>query len=180
MTVLSDEAVLAVDATSRSLTTTKRLLFWDELVFATGSYPFIPPIPGVQQPHVHAFRTMQDVEAILQRSGPKVVLGGGVLGVEAAAALRLHGDDVTLIHRAGRLMEQQLDQQASDLLQAQLTGRGIRCELSSGLVSIEADCVTLLDGQRIAANGVVIATGSNPISPGAGVRCCLSAGDRGG
>ncbi|KAE9789042.1 nitrite reductase (NAD(P)H), partial [Escherichia coli] len=105
---------------------------------------------------------MQDVEAILQQSGPKVVLGGGVLGVEAAAALRLHGDDVTLIHRAGRLMEQQLDQQASDLLQAQLTGRGIRCELSSGLVSIEADCVTLLDGQRIAADGVVIATGVKP------------------
>ena len=174
VTVLSDEAVLAVDATSRSLTTTKRLLFWDELVFATGSYPFIPPIPGVQQPHVHAFRTMQDVEAILQRSGPKVVLGGGVLGVEAAAALRLHGDDVTLIHRAGRLMEQQLDQQASDLLQAQLTGRGIRCELSSGLVSIEADCVTLLDGQRIAADGVVIATGVKPnisLAQACGVVC---------
>lgn len=66
-----------------------------------------------------------------------MVLGGGVLGVEAAAALRLKCDNVTLIHRAERLMEHQLDRQASDLLQAQLTARGIRCVLNSGITCIQ-------------------------------------------
>ena len=96
VTVLSGERVLAVDAARRHVTTTRRILEWDELVFATGSVPFIPPIPGVEQAHVHPFRAMADVEAILQQPGPVVVLGGGVLGVEAAAALRLNCDVVTV------------------------------------------------------------------------------------
>jgi nitrite reductase (NADH) large subunit len=87
-------------------------LTWDELVFATGSTPFIPPVPGHDLPHVHGFRRISDVQAILAGSGPVVVLGGGVLGVEAAAALRRHGDNVTLVNRGEWLMEQQLDAQA--------------------------------------------------------------------
>ena len=174
VTVLSGERVLAVDATRRRLTTCTRILEWDELVFATGSVPFIPPIPGGEQAHVHAFRTMADVEAILQQPGPVVVLGGGVLGVEAAAALRLNCDNVTLIHRAERLMEHQLDRQASDLLQAQLTARGIRCVLNSGITCIEGDRVTLLDGEQLAAQRVVMATGVKPnihLAQESGVSC---------
>ncbi|HGX9884522.1 TPA: FAD-dependent oxidoreductase, partial [Klebsiella pneumoniae] len=72
---------------------------WDELVFATGSRPFIPPLPGIDRPQVMPFRTLADVERILAIPGPAVVIGGGVLGVEAAAALRRHGGEVTLLHR---------------------------------------------------------------------------------
>lgn len=76
----------------------------DELVFATGSRPFIPPLPGIDRPQVMPFRTTADVERILAIPGPAVVIGGGVLGVEAAAALRRHGGEVTLLHRGSGLM----------------------------------------------------------------------------
>ncbi|MDU2023254.1 MAG: FAD-dependent oxidoreductase, partial [Leclercia adecarboxylata] len=145
VTVLSGERVLAVECAARMLRTDKRLMGWDELVFATGSQPFVPPIPGNGLPHVFTFRTLDDVNAILATPGPAVVLGGGVLGVEAAAALQRHGDNVTLVHRGPWLMEQQLDQQAGLLLEQALAERGIGCELNSGLTAIAADSVTLSD-----------------------------------
>jgi nitrite reductase (NADH) large subunit len=61
--------------------TTARTLGWDELVFATGSTPFVPPIPGCDAPHVFTFRTLEDTRAIRAIAGPAVVLGGGVLGL---------------------------------------------------------------------------------------------------
>ena len=109
VTVRAGETVTAVDIAARTLQTTAGELGWDELVFATGSLPFLPPLPGITQPHVFAFRTLADVEGILAIDGPAVVIGGGVLGVEAAAALRRHGDSVTLLHRGSGLMEQQID-----------------------------------------------------------------------
>jgi nitrite reductase (NADH) large subunit len=84
----------------------------------------VPPIPGNQAPHVFTFRTLKDTRAIQGIAGPAVVLGGGVLGVEAAAALALSGDNVTLVHRGEWLMEQQLDQQAGVLLEEVLAERG--------------------------------------------------------
>ena len=90
------------------------------------------------------------------------MLGGGVLGVEAAAALARKGDNVTLVHRGPWLMEQQLDQQAGLLLEEALAARGVSCELASGITAIADDAVTLLDGRRIAATRVVLATGVQP------------------
>lgn len=160
--VLTGETVISVDTAAKRVTTTRRTLAWDELVFATGSEPVMPPISGIEQPHVTAFRTIADVEKITRMSGPVVVLGGGILGVEAAAALRRNCDNVTLVHRSERLMEQQLDQQASDLLQAELTARGIACTLASGLTHIGVNHVTLADGTVIPAQRVIIATGVRP------------------
>ena len=77
MTVRNDESVLAVEITTRTLRTTRGELSWDELIFATGSQAFIPPLPGVALPHVYAFRTFADVAAILATDGPAVVIGGG-------------------------------------------------------------------------------------------------------
>lgn len=174
ITVLSGERVLAVDVHARTLHTDKRPLAWDELVFATGSLPFIPPIPGHDLPHVFAFRTHADVNAMLAVNGAVVVLGGGVLGVEAAAAFARRGDNVTLVHRADRLMEQQLDPKASDLLVAHLTARGITCELNSGITRITPDSVLLSDGREIPAARVVIATGVKPnisLAQESGVAC---------
>ncbi|CCJ74225.1 Nitrite reductase [NAD(P)H] large subunit [Cronobacter condimenti 1330] len=121
VTLLTGERAQAVDLIARTVTTATRTLGWDELVFATGSTPFIPPIEGSALGHVHAFRTLADVDAILATPGPTVVLGGGLLGVEAAAALARQGADVTLIHRHPWLMEQQLDAQAGALLGESLT-----------------------------------------------------------
>jgi len=174
VTVLSGERVLAVECAARMLRTDKRLMGWDELVFATGSQPFVPPIPGSGLPHVFTFRTLDDVNAILATPGPAVVLGGGVLGVEAAAALQRHGDNVTLVHRGPWLMEQQLDQQAGLLLEQALAERGIGCELNSGLTAIAADSVTLSDRRTLAATRVVLATGVTPniaLAKACGVPC---------
>jgi nitrite reductase (NADH) large subunit len=162
VTLHTGERVDHVNLTGRTLSTTQRELVWDELVFATGSLPAFPPLPGSDRPHVIGFRTLRDVETMLALDGPAVVLGGGLLGVEAAAALRLRGVEVTLVHRHPWLMEQQLDERAGGLLADSLRARGIRCELASGLTSIEAQHVTLVDGRQLPAGRVVIATGVRP------------------
>ena len=127
----------------------------------------MPSLPGIALPHVFAFRTQADVDAILASPGATVVIGGGVLGVEAAAALRQSGDNVTLVQRSGRLMEQQLDEQASKLLVQRLAARGIRCELNAGIAAITPQAVMLDDGRNIPAQRVVMA--------GAGRRVAVSA-----
>lgn len=76
----SGEAVDEVDIQQRRLRIAETWLPWDELVFATGSRPFIPPLPGIDRPQVMPFRTLADVERILAIPGPAVVIGGGVLG----------------------------------------------------------------------------------------------------
>ncbi|MCG5044428.1 nitrite reductase large subunit NirB [Enterobacteriaceae bacterium 155047] len=174
VTVLNREKILAVDLTRRQVRSEKQLLSWDELVFATGSEPVVPPIPGSEHQHVFCFRTRQDVEKILAKSGPAVVLGGGVLGVEAAAALGLSCDNVTLIHRGRWLMDQQLDQRAGLLLETLLAERGIRCELDSGIAAIGEHAVTLRDGRQLAASRVILATGVRPrilLAQASGVVC---------
>ncbi len=174
ITVLRAERVCDVDLTARQLRTNARLLDWDELVFATGSVPFMPPVPGHDLPHVKAFRTQDDVNAILAGSGPAVVLGGGVLGVEAAAALARRGDNVTLVNRSAWLMEQQLDAQAGALLAEQLYSRGITCALSAGIRAIGESHVTLTSGEVIPASRVVIATGVRPaiaLAEACGIPC---------
>lgn len=174
VTVRRGEKVLAVDVAKRQVRTAHTTLAWDELVFATGSTPFVPPIPGGDASQVFTFRRLADIDAIQTLSGPAVVLGGGVLGVEAAAALASSCDNVTLVHRGAWLMEQQLDRKAGFLLEEALAERGVRCALSSGIASIAADSVTLSDGKRMSAARVVLTTGVLPnisLAKASGVRC---------
>lgn len=172
--LLTGEPVLAVDTLGKTLSTAKRTVEYDELVFATGSLPFIPPIPGHTLPHVHGFRTLDDVEKILQIKGDAVVLGGGLLGVEAAAALNARGIAVTLVHRQPWLMDLQLNQQAGLLLERSLTARGIACELSCSIERIDPDGVMLSTGRKLPAGRVIIATGVRPnvtLAQRAGIPC---------
>ena len=174
VTVLRGEKAIAVNVDAREVQTTARTLGWDALVFATGSTPFIPPVPGCDAPHVFTFRTLEDTRAIRTIAGPAVVLGGGVLGVETAAALARSGDNVTLVHRGPWLMEQQLDQQAGMLLEETLAARGVRCELASGIAVVSGNSVTLLNGRRVVAARVVLATGVQPsvaLAQASGIRC---------
>lgn len=176
----SGEEVDEVDVVQRRLRIAETWLPWDELVFAAGSRPFFPPLPGIDRPQVMPFRTLADVERILAISGPAVVIGGGVLGVEAAAALRRYGGEVTLLHRGSGLMAPLTDAFAADELRQQLEARGIRCVLECRIAAIDADGVRLADGRVFRANRVVLATACAAQQPSGGaVRCAVPAGDRG-
>ncbi|WP_187488565.1 nitrite reductase large subunit NirB [Duffyella gerundensis] len=174
MTLYSGESVQAVDRPARRLRTDRREIAWDLLVFATGSLPFIPGIPGANLMHVKGFRAYADVKWMLAASGPVVVLGGGLLGIEAAAALRQQGREVTLVHRQGHLLDRQLDRRAGELLRHTLEARGLQIRVNQQLMQINSDSVTLDDGSTLAAKRVVIATGVVPekrLAAAAGLAC---------
>jgi ferredoxin-nitrate reductase len=142
---------------------------YDELVLATGSRPFVPPIPGVELPGVHVFRTRADARSILadaRDARRAVVIGGGLLGLEAGRALQQRGVRTTVIHLAGHLMEQQLDPTAASLLSRALRGLRIRARTSAITEAIEGadriERVRLAGGETIDADLVVIAAGIQP------------------
>ena len=102
---------------------------YDRLLLATGSDPFLPPLPGIKLPGVLAYRDIADTERMIEAAKiyqRAVVIGGGLLGLEAANGLAARGMQVTVVHLAGWLMERQLDVTAGKLLQQSLEARGIR------------------------------------------------------
>ena len=102
---------------------------YDRLLLATGSTPFIPPIPGNDLPGVLGYRDIADTEAMIEAAGKyrhAVVIGAGLLGLEAANGLMLRGMDVTVVHIGDWIMERQLDKAAADMLQASLEAKGMK------------------------------------------------------
>ncbi len=102
---------------------------YDRLLLATGSMPFILPVPGKDLPGVIAYRDIADTEAMIEAArhhSHAVVIGAGLLGLEAANGLKLRGMDVTVVHLADWIMERQLDQTAADLLQTSLEAKGLK------------------------------------------------------
>ena len=134
---------------------------YDALVIATGSRAFVPPILGAGLPHVDVFRTWRDADALAATPpGTRaVVVGGGLLGLEAAAGLRSRGVRVTVVELAGQLMGQQLDPGAAAMLQRALEAQGIVCRLGRSAARIEADRVVLDDGEELPATRVIVAAG---------------------
>jgi len=172
--LLMGETALQVDLQCRTLLTDRRTLRWDKLVFASGSQPRMPDVPGIERPQVCGFRTIRDVEKMLAQPGPVVVVGGGLIGVEAAAALRQRGRDVTLLHHRPWLLDRQLDARAGTMLADHLTQRGIDCRCDVSLQAIHDGSVMLSDGRSLAAQQVVIAIGVQPeiaLAQAAGVPC---------
>ena len=144
---------------------------YDRLLLATGSHPFIIPVPGHELEGVIAFRDIADVEAMLAKArshSRAVVIGGGLLGLEAANGLRQQGMQVTVVHNAPVLMNRQLDATASQLLQASLEARGLRFKMAASTAAILDDgnghcrALTFDDGEEIAADLVVMAVGIRP------------------
>ena len=142
---------------------------YDKLVIATGSSPFIIPIPGNRLEGVVTYRDLDDVEKMLlaaKQGGSAVVIGGGLLGLEAAAGLRMQGMDVCVVHLAPHLMERQLDQAAAHLLENELKRRGIAVYTKSNTKAIVGDVavegVMLEDGTMLKCNLVVMAVGIRP------------------
>jgi nitrite reductase (NADH) large subunit len=142
---------------------------YDRLLIATGSRPFIVPVPGHDLPGVIGFRDLHDVDTMLAASragGRAVVIGGGLLGLEAANGLLRRGMDVTVVHVTASLMNQQLDRPAAELLRASLERRGLRILLSRQTAAIEGEArvqsVRFADGESIPADLVVMAAGVRP------------------
>ena len=166
--------VIATDGTEEA---------YDRLLLATGSTPFMPPIPGRDLPGVLAYRDIADTEAMIEAAQAHrhaVVIGGGLLGLEAANGLKLRGMDVTVVHLAGWLMERQLDQVSADMLQASLETRGLTFLLgkqTEAFVQGESGrvcAVRMKDGLEIPADLVVVAAGIRPnttLAEAAGLHC---------
>jgi nitrite reductase (NADH) large subunit len=146
-------------------------LGYRQLVIATGSRAARPHIPGIDLRGVCSFRDIADVTRLQQavsRGGRAVVLGGGLLGLEAAVALATRGMQTTLVHRSPLLMNRQLDATAAGYLQRAIEARGVRVVTGSAPQAIEGDftpcAVRLASGERIAADLVVTATGIEPVT----------------
>lgn len=142
---------------------------YDRLLIATGSRPFIIPVPGHTLPGVIAFRDIHDVETMIAAARSHrhaVVIGGGLLGLEAANGLLRQGMNVSVVHVMDSLMERQLDKPAAKLLKAALEKRGMRFLLEANTAEIVgSDRVTAIrfkDGSEIPADLVVMAVGIRP------------------
>ncbi|MAU95867.1 MAG: nitrite reductase large subunit [Fulvimarina sp.] len=170
VTLHKGKRVEAIDRAGKTVTAADGTTApYDKLIVATGSNPFIVPIPGSTLPGVLAYRDLDDVEKMLEAAkngGRAVVIGGGLLGLEAAAGLKLRGMDVTVLHLMPTLMERQLDPAAGFLLERSLKARGIdvvtRANTHAILGEDKVENVKLDDGTVIDAQIVVMAVGIRP------------------
>ncbi len=142
---------------------------YDRLLLATGSHPFMIPVPGRDLDGVIAFRDIHDVDRMLQASrdySKAVVIGGGLLGLEAANGLMKQGMEVTVVHLLDRLMERQLDKPAAALLKRSLEARGLTFLMEAQTAEILGNGrvrgVRFKDGSEVAADLVVMGVGIVP------------------
>ncbi|MEC1403087.1 NADPH-nitrite reductase [Bacillus subtilis] len=166
----TNETVIKVDTENKTvITDADRIQPYDELILATGSLPFILPIPGADKKGVTAFRDIKDTDTMLAASKQykkAAVIGGGLLGLEAARGLLNLGMDVSVIHLAPYLMERQLDAAAGRLLQNELEKQGMTFFLEKQTEEIlgtdRVEGVRFKDGTSIEADLVVMAVGIRP------------------
>ena len=182
ITLHTGDPVVEINRVSRKVVAESGLeVPYDRLLLATGSNPFIIPVPGSDLPGVIGFRDIADVDAMIAaaKTGKKaVVIGGGLLGLEAANGLHLNGMDVTVVHLLDILMERQLDKPAAEMLRQSLEEKGLKflMEMQTAEVLGE-DHVTGLrfaNGEEIEADLVVMAVGIRPameLAQKAGLYC---------
>jgi nitrite reductase (NADH) large subunit len=159
-----------IDPRMRTITTEDGAVEpFDTLLLATGSSAIMPPIEGIDKEGIFPFRTLDDTRALLDRARPgvkAVVIGGGLLGLEAARGLQVQGCEVTVVHLVDRLMERQLDGIGSFYLKAKMEALGIRVLLNKStrkfLGATKVEGIAFVDGSEIAADLVVVAAGIRP------------------
>ena len=170
ITLYKGYKIRAIDREAKTVTSESGLtVSYDKLVIATGSVPFIIPVPGNNLAGVLSYRDLDDVMAMMlaaKSRGNAVVIGGGLLGLEAAAGLSDQGMDVTVIHIMPTLMERQLDVAAGHLLKTAVEARGIKVLNGANTKAIlghtKVEGVELADGSVIPASVVVMAVGIRP------------------
>jgi nitrite reductase (NADH) large subunit len=176
------DPIVAIDRRRRRVRSRKGVeVPYDRLLIATGSQPVMLPLPGNDLPGVIGFRGIDHVEQMLQAAGAyqcAAVIGGGLLGIEAANGLSRRGMQVTLIHRSDVLLEQQLNVDAARLLSRNLEARGLGLRLNAHTVALygngRVEGVELADGSRIEADLVVMAVGVRPdiaLAKACGLHC---------
>lgn len=172
ITLYKGHKIVAIDRVAKTVVSDHGAIeAYDKLVIATGSTPMILPVPGHGLPGVLTYRDLDDVNAMLlaaQSRDTAIVIGGGLLGLEAAAGLAARGMDVTVLHLMPTLMERQLDPAAGYLLQRAVEERGIkvitRANTKAILAKERVEAVELADGSIIPATLVVMAAGIRPNS----------------
>ena len=170
VTLYKGAKVAEIDRVAHTVTSqTGIVAAYDKLVIATGSLPIIIPVPGHDLPGVLTYRDLDDVQAMIlaaQSRGKAVVIGGGLLGLEAAAGLKERGMDVTVVHLMPTVMERQLDPAAGLLLKTELEQRGITVLTGANTKAIlgayRVEGVELSSGQRLPADLIVMAVGIRP------------------
>ncbi|MEU1228292.1 FAD-dependent oxidoreductase [Streptomyces sp. NPDC005828] len=184
-----DTRVTAVDRAARTVTCSDgTVLRYDALVLATGSSPFVPPVPGRELAGCFTYRTIDDLDALRAAARPGeagVVIGGGLLGLEAARALLLLGMRPHVVELAPHLMPLQLDEGGGRVLARLVGGLGVGVHCGRGVASVDAGHdgraagVTLSDGTVLPARAVVFSAGVRPRDELAGP-AGLARGKRGG
>jgi nitrite reductase (NADH) large subunit len=180
--LVTGDPVVAIDRVRHEVRTAAGITRpYDRLLLATGSNPFIIPVPGSDKRGVIGFRDIADVETMLAAArshGKAVVIGGGLLGLEAANGLLKNGMEVTVVHLLDTLMERQLDKPAAGLLKAELEERGLTFLMEAQTAAILGDervtAVQFADGTEVAADLVVMAVGIRPniaLAQQAGIHC---------
>jgi len=178
----SGDAVTEIDRVGRKVKTASGMeADYDRMLIATGSSPFIIPVPGSDLEGVIGFRDIQDVDTMLAaaKSYKKaVVIGGGLLGLEAANGLMKQGMDVTVVHLLDSLMEKQLDQPASAMLKDSLEERGMKFLMEAQTAAITGEervtGIQFADGSEMETDLVVMAVGIRPsveLAQKAGIHC---------
>jgi nitrite reductase (NADH) large subunit len=170
ITLYKGHKVTQIDRAAKTVTSDRgEVAPYDKLVIATGSVPLILPVPGNNLPGVLSYRDLDDVNAMLvaaQSRAKAVVIGGGLLGLEAAAGLAARDMDVTVLHLMPTLMERQLDPAAGYMLQREIEERGIKVVTKASTKSIlgerRVEGVELADGRVIPATLVIMAAGIRP------------------
>jgi NAD(P)H-dependent nitrite reductase large subunit/NAD(P)H-dependent nitrite reductase small subunit len=178
----TSDPVVAIDRRRRAVKSASGVqVEYDRLLLATGSNPIMLPVPGKDLPGVVTFRDLQDVDSMLRAARQyhrAVVIGGGLLGLEAANGLLRQGMDVTVVHLLDTLMERQLDSTAAQLLRTSLEKRGLKFHMPAATSAILGDTrvtgIRFADGTEIPADIVVMAVGVRPnieLAKKSGLRC---------
>ncbi|OTG69057.1 nitrite reductase (NAD(P)H) small subunit [Acinetobacter sp. ANC 4470] len=180
---IAGDAAVKIDRPRKQVYTEKGIVVdYDRLILATGSKPFIPPIQGSDLKGVLSFRDIYDVNTMLEYCKNKknaVVIGGGLLGLEAAYGLKQRGMNVTVLHLMDRIMERQLDSRASVLLRQSIEAKGIKIITQANTEQLIGEDghvtqIKLKDGTELEADLVVFAVGIRPnmaLAQSAGLRC---------
>ena len=180
---IADDPAVKIDRPRKVVYTEKgEKVDYDRLIIATGSSPFIPPVQGVDLKGVISFRDIFDVNTMIKYCETKknaVVIGGGLLGLEAAYGLKQRGMNVTVLHLMDRIMERQLDGRASRMLRQSIEQKGINIITEANTEALigkkgHVSQVRLKDGTVLDADLVVFAVGIRPniaLAQSAGLRC---------
>ena len=173
------EPVTAIDPAAHKLATVAGDYAWEVLVLAVGAHAFVPPVPGLAGPRVHVLRELPDADALVALCEPGLdaaVIGGGLLGLEAAFSLRKRGLNVSIIETAPRLLPLQMNEEESAALLANFTNAGYKVFTGASVDRFDGAAARLLlkDGTAVPASLVLVSAGirSNlELAKNAGLAC---------